>query len=62
MSAGPIAVLRRLVLQTDEGTRVMYWEADPLILDSKIVPVLEAKLFGERFKVSGWYMRGRKAR
>jgi hypothetical protein len=59
VSAGPIAVLRRLTLQTDEGTRVIYWEADPNP-DSKIVPVLK-QAFGERFKVSGWYMRGQGA-
>ena len=55
MSAGPIAVHRRLKLKTGEGTRVIYWEADPNP-DSKIVPMLK-KAFGEQFKVSGWYMQ-----
>jgi hypothetical protein len=55
MTARWMGIFRRLTLQTEEGTRIVEWEARPNP-NYKIVPILK-QAFGERFSVSGRYMR-----
>ena len=55
LAAPGIGIRRRLTLQTEEGTRIVEWEARPNP-DPKTIRMLR-QVFGDRLSLSGRFMR-----